>query len=444
MRVLVLCLIASLAFQAAAQINKTAPKPSATGRPASAPKPAAATTPAHFSAAGLNNEDDLVRIYSGDFPSIHLDRASMEFMLIISSYMEDFARDCKQFLPPNKVEIMTQVCEGSNTYTYSPDGQHDIYGNRIDTTPSCYPHTVGTGLYADPQLYAAVQDVSAKAQLKMIGGMLGVTKGKDGGTVPNLLSMPAQLTDQLVAVGTEMETVIHTNTCGSPGLKNFQSNLIRFANAEAPIKYAGAVVSAPIAVLPGVRDADFTRLLDDLVSENARGWMMNRYQPGSISDPIVSHDPSGSPLRIMARYSFSGAQGRQQGRVTLSFKDGVPECLYFSDSPDSCRVPSTRIISAYQKNAYAKYTAAEVRQSPFADGCNAFMKTPKTSKFAPSDPEGYCQCLSDGYQKVMTPAEEASYGKNFEEKFWRGIAQPTSNDDPAWPRLHPVAVSCMQ
>jgi len=100
------------------------------------------------------------------------------------------------------------------------------------------------------------------------------------------------------------------------------------------------------------------------------------------------------------------------------------------------------VISAYEKNAYAKYTAADASHSPFADGCNAFMRNPRTSRYAPRDPEGYCQCLSNGYQKVMTPAEEVFYGKNFEEKFWRGIAQPRS-DDPAWPRLNPVAVSCM-
>jgi hypothetical protein len=126
----------------------------------------------------------------------------------------------------------------------------------------------------------------------------------------------------------------------------------------------------------------------------------------------------------------------------VSFKDGAPDCLYFSDAPDNCRAASQRVISAYEKNAYAKFGGASPK-GPFADGCNAFMRAPRTSRFAPSDPEGYCQCLSNGYQKVMTPAEQVLYGQNFEEKFWRGIAQPTSND-PAWPRLNPVAVSCMQ
>jgi hypothetical protein len=43
----------------------------------------------------------------------------------------------------------------------------------------------------------------------------------------------------------------------------------------------------------------------------------------------------------------------------------------------------------------------------------------------------------------MTPAEDAFYANNFKDKFWGGIAQPTSTD-PAWSRLNPVAVSCMQ
>ena len=447
MRVLALCLIAPLAASAAAQTSRPAarPAPGPAATSATAPvsaKPSSAAA-AHFTAAGLNDEDDLVRIYTGDFQSIKLDRGGTQFMMIISGYMEDFGRDCKQYLPPNKVEITVQVCNDppSTSVPYSPDGVHDAYGNRLPMTTGCSGyHTEGTGVYADPNLYNAVNTVTAKSQVNLIQNMLGAGKG---GRAANPLTNPGQLTDQLVAVAGETTKLISANGCGSPGLKNFQSNLIRFANGEAPVKYAGAVVSAPVAVLPGIRDADFTRLLDDLVADNSRGWVMNRYQAGSISDPIVSHDPAGSPTRIMARYSFSGPNGRQTGRLTVSFKDGVPDCLYFSDAPDSCRLPSQRIISAYEKNAYAKYTAAQARKSPFADGCNAFMKAPRTSRYAPSDPEGYCQCLSSGYQKVMTPAEEVFYGQNFEAKFWRGIAQPRS-DDPAWPRLNPVAVSCMQ
>ena len=441
MRVLVLCLVASLVALGDAQTRKPAPRPAIARAAAPASAKPSSTAGAHFTAAGLNDEDDLVRIYSGDFSSIHLDRDGTHFMLIISSYMEGFGNECSQFLPSNKVEITQQVCNDAPSQPVaSPDGVHDYYGNTLPQSTGCSSwRTVSTGIYADPQLYEAVQNVTAKSQVNLVKNMFGLGTGKSG-RASNPFNITQQVTDQLVAVNGEAKALIGANGCGSPGLRNFQANLIRFANSEAPVKYAGAIVSAPVAVLPGIRDADFARLLDDLISDNARGWMMNRYQPGSISDPIVSHDPTGAPTRIMARFRYVGSQS---GRVTLSFKDGVPDCLYFSDAPDNCRAASQRVISAYEKNAYAKYTAADASHSPFADGCNAFMRNPRTSRYAPRDPEGYCQCLSNGYQKVMTPAEEVFYGKNFEEKFWRGIAQPRS-DDPAWPRLNPVAVSCMQ
>ena len=76
--------------------------------------------------------------------------------------------------------------------------------------------------------------------------------------------------------------------------------------------------------------------------------------PGSISDPIVQRDPLGRPVRITAQYSYAGMQGTQRGRVTVSFKDGAPDCLYFSDNPDSCRLPAAGVVSAFEKNAYAK------------------------------------------------------------------------------------------
>jgi hypothetical protein len=349
MRVLVFCgLVASLAAPAAAQTQKPVRRAAAAPAKSTAPAKPASSAPARFSAAGLNNEDDLLRIYSGDFQSVRLDRTGPEFMTIISSYMNDYARDCEQFLPANKVEITKQVCTQTSTLVNG-------YGNPVGPTNCVSYETVGTGFYADPQLYETEQAVDAEAAKKMLGNMLGMLTGK-GGTGSNPLAMPQQMTDQVTAVGTEMQALIQTNACGSPGLRNFQSNLIRFANGNDPVKYTGAVVSGPVPSPSGgpVKEADYTRLLDDLVAGNARGWMMNRYQPGSITDPIVSHDPEGRPMRVIAGYSYTGMQGTQRGRVTVSFKDGSPDCLYFSDNPDTCRVPAAGVISAYEKNAYAK------------------------------------------------------------------------------------------
>ena len=96
------------------------------------------------------------------------------------------------------------------------------------------------------------------------------------------------------------------------------------------MKYAGAVTSVPIAPGEPAKDTDFARLLDDLVADNARGWMMNRYQPGSIADPIVSRDPSAALSRVIAQYSFTGMSGTARGSVTVSFKNGS---LTVSTSP---------------------------------------------------------------------------------------------------------------
>ena len=352
MRVLALCLLATLAANTAtaAQTGKPAPKPAAPVSKSPTPaKPATAAAPARFSAAGLNNEDDFLRIYSGDFQSVRLDRTGAEFLAIISSYMNDYSTGCKQFLPPNKVEITKQVCTETSTPVNG-------YGAPVGASTCVSYQTVGTGRYADPQLYAAQQAVDAEAARKMLGNLMGMMTGKGGSSNP--LAMPQQLTDQITAVGTEMESLIRTNACGSSGLKNFQSNLIRFANGDESVKYAGAIASAPAPVaVPGApaKDANYTRLLDDLVTDNARGWMMNRYQPGSIAAVnVASRDPQGRPSRITAQYSYAGMQGTQRGGVTVTFKNGSPDCMYFSDNPDTCRLPAAGVVSAYEKNVYAK------------------------------------------------------------------------------------------
>ena len=346
MHVLVLCLIASLAVEATAQTKKPPAKPPAPAKPATAD-----AKPAHFSATGLNNEDDFLRIYAGDFQSVRLDRTGTEFMAIMSSYMNDFATDCKQYLPPNKVEITKQVCTETSTPVNG-------YGAPVGASTCVSYQTVGTGLYADPQLYAAQRAVDAEAAKKMLGSFVGMMTGKGGASNP--LSMPMQMTDQITAVGTEMESLIQMNACGSAGLKNFQSNLIRFANGDNPVKFAGAVASVPANAptsAPGapVKDANYSRLLDDLVADNARGWMMNRYQAGSIAGVnIVSRDAQGRPARITAQYSFTGMQGAQRGSVSLTFKNGAPDCMYFSDFPDTCRLPAAGVVSNYEKNMYAR------------------------------------------------------------------------------------------
>jgi hypothetical protein len=174
-------------------------------------------------------------------------------------------------------------------------------------------------------LYQAQKVADAAAARKMLGSMTQIMTGKGS----NPLSMAMQMTDQVTSVGTEMETLIQTNSCGSAGLKLFQTNLTHFAN--------------------------YSRVLDDLVADNARGWMMNRYQSGSITGVnVASRDAQGRPIKVTGQYSFTGMQGTQRAAVTVTFKNGSPDCMYFSDFPDTCRLPSQRVVSAYEKNTYTR------------------------------------------------------------------------------------------
>jgi hypothetical protein len=341
MRVLILYVMVSMAAGAGAQARSVARKPTTAAGSSSAAKTL------RFSASGLNNEDDLLRIYAGEFQSVRVDRAGAEFAAILSSYMNDFASDCKAYLPANKVEIMKQVCVQTSQMVNG-------YGAPVGAASCSQYETVGTGRYADPQVYAAQKAVDGLAAKKMLGNMMGMLTDRSA----NPLGMAQQMTDQVVQVGTEMESLIRMNSCGSAGLKRFQTNLVHFAMEEEPVVTPGgaALLAASAAKADVVvKEANYSRLLDDLVADNARGWMMNRYESGSIDGVNVAlRDAQGRPMKVSAQYSFSGMQGTQRGGVTLTFKDGSPDCLYFSDFPTTCRLPSQRVVSAYEKNQYAQ------------------------------------------------------------------------------------------
>jgi hypothetical protein len=119
---------------------------------------------------------------------------------------------------------------------------------------------------------------------------------------------------------------------------------------------AAALASATSAAGPA-KEQDYKRLIDDLIAEESRAWMMNRYTPGSVTTNRVMKDPQGRAAEVDAGYGFSNGMsgGQYKASVRVTFKDGLPECLYFSDFPTSCRAPSPRIISAFEKNQYANW-----------------------------------------------------------------------------------------
>jgi hypothetical protein len=156
------------------------------------------------------------------------------------------------------------------------------------------------------------------------------------------------------SITSDMSTLVQVNACNSPGLKRFQENLMLFALGKQPIRLSGGPATAPAAsaASPEVlsKDQNLTRLVQDLVLDQSRTWVMNRFVNGSVSNVAVSsRDAQGRPAKVTGSYLFNG---NNRGSVTISFSGGLPECIYFFDFPSMCRTPNRRIVEAYGNGAY--------------------------------------------------------------------------------------------
>lgn len=200
-------------------------------------------------------------------------------------------------------------------------------------------------------------------------------------------------TDALQLTG-DMDALVRINACGGAGLRRFQENVLLFSKGKQPLVLPGAPPPVtPIAQPPGVlADSDYNRLVADLVADQARTWPFNRFVPGSTSRVIVAHGPTGVPAKIMAKYLFSspGRSDRTQGSVTVGFSNGMPECIYFSDSPSACQTPSRRIVAKYSSGGY--------------------LNDPSTAESAPEQAQRLAQEKADAATQASAQAEASVRG----------------------------------
>lgn len=333
MRLLLICfLLFSLPEARAQQSTPATP---------SAAKPANGNlTRASFSASGLKNEKLLTDLYAGNFVDISLERQDVLFQVLYSQYLEAFGRHCDAALPPNKVEITRQVCARE---------QYPVnrYGAQVGPSSCVEYRTEGTGLYADPVLY------ETKAKLEQAVGLDTIRQVFRTMNQKNPLGAAMDTVNASKAMANDMNALVQRNACAGPGLKRFQENLMLFAMGKQPIRLDGggtpAAASRPSPAAP-FKDSNYTKLLEDLILEQSKTWVVNRYVSGSVSNVVVSsRDAAGRPAKLVGRYLFNG---RSQGSVTVSFTDGLPECMYFFDSPSTCRTPNRRVVASYANGSY--------------------------------------------------------------------------------------------
>jgi len=293
--------------------------------------------PSKFTAKGLHYEEIINNIHSGKFENIAFDREEQGFTFLFNAYITAYAKGCASSLPSNKIELTQQECE---TWSVTRNG----YGMEISRYCISY-RTIGTGLYAAPNMYNAklvLDDIVAGDTFRNLYKMI---------SQENALENAFSTIGDLRSAISDMEKLIRLNGCNSEGLKRFQENLRLFALNKQAIRLDGGSNKSNSSGTIG--NQNFPKLVEDLIYAQSKKWVMNRYQSGSVSNVrVVSRDGQNRPTRITANYVFQGFSGRSNGSVTLTFSDGLPNCLYFYDFPNTCRTTDRRIVASYANGGY--------------------------------------------------------------------------------------------
>ena len=294
-----------------------------------------------FTSKGLNYESELMAIYLGDFKHARLKRGGLAVSGMFRKYLKAYGKFCDAYLPKNKVPITVQRCA---TERVTKNG----YGQETDRT--CVEWVdVPTGLYAKPDLYYSSNRASKQAGKQVVGTMFNFNDPYGS----------RALVDDAVSLGNDMENLVQKNKCNSKGLRRFEKNLNRFVENKSPLMLPGKQTLAstmshqPVSF--NAASINIKSLIDVLILENSKGWMMNRYHSGSVSNIVVkSRNSNGSPRLVHANYSYTGMGKKFTGGVALTFANNLPQCLYFSDAPKTCRHPSRGIINKYERGRYSK------------------------------------------------------------------------------------------
>jgi len=295
-----------------------------------------------FNTDGLYNAEFFDYIYRGHFENIELSREDVFFLGILEKYLRAYGEQCPTYLPTNKVKIMEQVCASEMVTTNG-------YG--VETSRYCVEWKwVWTRLYARPDLY------NAKLEVEKIQGADALKNVLEYLTNPNALGNSVDLAHKAKGLQMDMARIFKMNSCNSEALRRFEENIKLFALNKPSIRMQGSSKYATMKKSGGPKGLqDFNKLIDDLVSDQAKTWMFNRYNRGSISAAtILSKDEDGKPTIIKANYLFSAFSGNSKGWVKIVFKNGLPSCIYFWDFPSNCKTPSSSIVASYAQGKYNK------------------------------------------------------------------------------------------
>ncbi|MEL6916604.1 MAG: hypothetical protein AAFO99_02625 [Bacteroidota bacterium] len=280
-------------------------------------------------------------IFRGHFEHVKVKREDVEFLSIFEHYLRAYGRQCKAYLPQNKVEIMDLVC--AREYI-----EKNIYGDVLSRTCTKWIWQ-GSKLFARPDLY------NAKLAVERLQSDDVLQKAFAEMTDPNAIGNSMDKVHRLKGLKNDMAQIFILNPGNSLGIKRFEENLKRFALKKQGIRMKTESKYAVMKSKGGPSGIqNLNKLFDDLVANQAKTWAMNKYVPRSISSlAVLKKDPQGRPLVAKANYTYQFFGQSGKGWVQMHFENGLPKCLYFHDFPQNCKTPGSGIVAAYAQGSYS-------------------------------------------------------------------------------------------
>lgn len=288
--------------------------------------------------AGLNNEQLIGNIFLGKFLGIPFDRDAISFSILMDVYVTAYANHCGANLPANKMELTRQEChEWVITKNCS--------GFQISKLCNDWV-TVGTGIYATPEMYRAKTIIDNLQTSDIFRNMLKLLSQE------NPVGEASDMVQKGLVMKQDIADLFEKNGCNSKGLRRFEDNLRLFALNKQPIEIRGdSMEKSNLEVLS--KNQNLNKLVDDLIADQATNWAMNKYKPHNVTNVnITSRDAVRRPALLKADYQYQGWGGEKTGSVTLTFVDGLPNYLYFFDFPTICRTASRKIVADYASGGY--------------------------------------------------------------------------------------------
>ncbi len=295
---------------------------------------------------GLYNAELVDNIYRGHFENIEMKREDLEFLSIFEQYLRAYARQCSNYLPADKVMIMDTEC-AREMETVTKNG----WGVEIGRTSTCVEwRQVPSNLYARPDLY------NAKMEIARIHDANALREAMEMISDPNVLGNTVDMVHKTKALLFDMAQIFQLNSCNSPAIRRFEENLKLFAQNKPSIRMKGVSKYTAMKKTGGPTGSqDFNRLIDDLVADQSKTWMFNKYIQGSVSGvKLLREDNQGRPEEIKANYQYSGFSGNSEGWVKITFDNGLPNGIYFFDFPNNRKEPGSSIVASYATGNYGK------------------------------------------------------------------------------------------